>query len=163
MNSVKLLLGATTLGKWTRGRLINVFFILFCFLLVITTILVPMQFPAFVDRSSSAFRTCLLITCLILSISSCSSFPRSATIGDRIKNMMNTVSFKAIFGSVDREWESVHLCQEMHLTLYLGTLYKTDLFAIYIWPHVCDNYLCFSKNLGLGTPCDVYPTVYASY
>ena len=24
-------------------------------------------------------------------------------------------------------------------------------------------FLCFNKNLGWGTPCDVYPTVHASY
>ena len=35
---------------------------------------------------------------------------------------------------MDWEWESVHLCPEMHLILYLGTLYETDLFAIYEGP-----------------------------
>ena len=79
----------------------------------------------------------------MLSISFCSSPPRSATIGDRIKNMMNTVSFKAIFGSVDPEWETgVHLCPEMHLTLYLGTLYIRQTFLPFIYDLMFEIIIC---------------------
>ena len=38
-------------------------------------------------------------------------------------------------------------CHFFHLTLILGTLYKTDLFVVFISFHVLQNYLCFSKNL----------------
>ena len=37
----------------------------------------------------------------------------------------------------------LHLCPEMHLTLNLGTSYKTGLFVVFI---VWQNYVCFSEN-----------------
>ena len=53
-----------------------------------------------------------------------------------------------------------HLYREVYLILNLGTLYKADLLVIFMTSCLRVNYLCFSKNLGQGTVCDVYHTVH---
>ena len=46
--------------------------------------------------------------------------------------------------------QHVNLCPEMHLTLNLGTSYKTGLFVVFIkkllWLRDWQNYVCFSEN-----------------